>query len=418
VKSLCFCLTLVGSFAVAQAAPIIQPNDMLAICGDSITGQHLYSSYLEEYMLMCAPPVDGLSIAQFGRILEKASGFESHLDADVLTFKPTIATTMYGMNDGGYGPLTDDIANSYRKAQTDIVEKMKANGVTRIILASPKCVGAEYHNHDVAGAAVYNKTLGALADIDKDIAAKEGITYADVFNMFTAVMAKAQAARGPGYIVAGGDGVHPDPNGHIILAYVFLKAMGYDGAIATVTVDMDAKTAEGTPGAKVLSFDGSSVQMECTRYPFCFTGHPTDTDGNSATILPFVPFNEELNRYMLVVKGVKGKAKVSWGGYPAQEFSGDDLAKGVNLAAAFAYDNPFHGQFFTVDHDVQVQQAYEERLVQGFMTPRKDYTNDLPAGYAAFDKWIADAMAIRSDLYKFAAAQVVPIHTFIKIDPE
>jgi lysophospholipase L1-like esterase len=418
VKILLSVLALAGSLAAAKAAPMIQPNDMLAICGDSITAQHLYSAYIEEYMLMCAPPGEGLSVAQFGRILEKASGFEAHLDADVLTFKPTIATTMYGMNDGGYGPLTDEIAASYRKSQTDIVEKMKANGVTRIILASPKCVGAEYHNHDVAGAAVYNKTLGALADIDKDIAAKENITYADVFDTFTAVMAKAQAARGPGYIVAGGDGIHPDPNGHIILAYVFLKAMGYDGAVATVTVDMDAKTAVGTPGAKVLSFDGSSVQMECTRYPFCFMGHPTDTDGNSATILPFVPFNEELNRYMLVVKGVKGKAKVSWGGYPAQEFSGDDLANGVNLAAAFAYDNPFHGQFYKVDHNVLVQQAYEERLVQGFMTPRKDYTEILPPGYAAFDKWITDAAAIRSDLFKAAQAQVVPVHTFIKIEQE
>jgi lysophospholipase L1-like esterase len=418
VKSLFLCLALAGSFAAAQAAPMIQPNDMLAICGDSITAQHLYSAYIEEYMLMCAPPVEGLSVAQFGRILEKASGFESHLDADVLTFKPTIATTMYGMNDGGYGPLTDDIAASYRKAQTEIVEKMKAAGVTRIILASPKRVGAEYHNHDVAGAAVYNKTLAALAEIDKDIAAKEGITYADVFDTFTAVMAKAQAARGPGYIVAGGDGVHPDPNGHIILAYVFLKALGYDGAIATVNVDLDAKTADATPGTKVVSFDGSQVNLECTRYPFCFTGHPTDTDGNSATILPFVPFNEELNRYMLVVKGVKGKAKVSWGGYPAQEFSGDDLAKGVNLAAAFAYDNPFHGQFYRVDHNVGVQQAYEERLVQGFMSPRKDYTDILPPGYAAFDQWITAAAAIRADLYKAAAAQVVPIQTFIKITPE
>ena len=185
-----------------------------------------------------------------------------------------------------------------------------------------------------------------------------------------------------------------------------------------MTVDFNSNHAEATPGTTVLSFAKDTVRLECSRYPFCFTGHPTDTDGCSAGILPFVPFNEELNRYMLVVKGVTGKAKVSWGGYPAVEFSGEALAKGVNLAAAFAYDNPFHGPFFRVDHYVQVQQAFEERLVQGFMTPRKDYTDDLPPGYVAMDNWITAGLAIRSDLFKAAAAQVAPIHTFIRIERE
>jgi lysophospholipase L1-like esterase len=418
MKIFVFCLALIFSLPIAQAAPLIQPNDTLVICGDSVTAQHQYSAFIEEYILMCAPPTDNITVAQFGRILEKASGFEAHMANDALALKPTIATTCYGMNDGNYGPLTDDTANAYRKAQTEIVEAMKKSGVTRIILASPKCVDTKTYNRPGADAVTYDKTLGALADIDKDIAAKEGIIYADVFGETMAVMLKAKAARGDAYIVNGPDGVHPDPNGHIIIAYAFLKALGYDGAIATVTVDLDGNHAEATPGTKVLSVDNGTVNLECTRYPFCFTGHPTDTDGNSATILPFVPFNEELNRYMLVVKGVKGKAKVSWGGYPAQEFSGDDLAKGVNLAAAFAYDNPFHGQFYKVDHYVLVQQAFEERLVQNFMSPRKDYTVDLPDGYPGVDKMINDGLAIRTDLFKSAQAAVIPIKTFIKIERE
>jgi lysophospholipase L1-like esterase len=418
VKIFLSCLTLVFSLGITQSAPLIQPNDTLVICGDSVTAQHQYSAFLEEYLLMCAPPTDGLSVAQFGRILEQSTGFLARLNSDVFPLKPTIATTCYGMNDGRYAPLTDEVANIYRKAQTDTVEAMKKNGVTRIILGSPKCVDTTTYNRPGADAATYNKTLGALADIDKDIAAKEGIVYADVFGDTMDVMTRAKAARGNSYIVCGGDGVHPDPNGHIIIAYAFLKALGFDGAIATVTVDLDSNHAEATPGTKVLSVDNGTVNLECSRYPFCFTGHPTDTDGSSASILPFVPFNEELNRYMLVVKGVKGKARVSWGGYPAQEFSGEDLAKGINLAAAFAYDNPFHGQFFKVDHDVQVQQAFEERLVQGFMTPKKDYTDDLPPGYTAMDQWVTTGLAIRADLCKAAAAQVVPIKTFIRIERE
>ena len=37
----------------------------MAICGDSITQQKIYSVFMEDYFLMCQP-VEGLRIAQFG----------------------------------------------------------------------------------------------------------------------------------------------------------------------------------------------------------------------------------------------------------------------------------------------------------------------------------------------------------------
>ena len=418
MKTFLFCLTFLSSLAIAQAAPLIQADDTLAICGDSITAQHEYSVFIDDYLLMCAPPTKGLNVIQFGRILEQSKDFLSRIDADVFPFKPTIATTCYGMNDGGYAPLTDAAANAYRTAQTGTVEAMKKNGVTRILLASPKCVDTATFNRNGIDAATYNKTLGALAEIDKEIAAKEGVVYVDVFGTTMDIMTKAKAARGNTYIVGGDDGIHPNPNGHLILAYAFLKALGYDGEIATVTVDLDSNHAEATPGTKVLSIDQGTVNLECTRYPFCFTGHPTDTDGSSAGILPFLPFNEELNRYMLVVKGVTGKAKVSWGGYPSKEYSGTDLAKGINLAAEFAYDNPFHGQFYKVDHVVQVQQGYEERLEQSFLVCKKDYQDMMPPGYTSLDQFANLGIAIRADLNKAATAAVTPVKTFIKIERE
>ena len=413
-------LALIATLTAAQADPLVKSGDTLAICGDSITAQHLYSSYIEDYLLMCAPPNDA-RVVQFGRILERSKDFAAHMPHDVLLFKPTVATICYGMNDGGYGPLTDDVAASYRQAQTLVVETMKQNGVRNILLASPKPVDPiTYKNRGNADAAEYNKTLSALAAIDKDIAAKEGVQYVDIFGEMRDVMAKVRVARRDSYVIGGGDGIHPDPNGHLVMAYAFLKALGFDGAIATVTLDLNAQKADATPGTKVISVANDTVTLECTRYPFCFMGHPTDVDGSDASVLPFVPFNEELNRYLLVVKGLRpgGKAKVQWGGYPAQEFSNEDLAKGLNLAAAFASDNPFHGQFFHVDHFVLTQQALEERLVQGLMTPVKDYTELLPAGDSSVGQMISASMAVTANLNKAASADVKPITTTIKIQRE
>ena len=111
------CALFLASAATLHADRLIQEGDTLAICGDSITAQHLYSAYLEDYLLMCARPTPGLKIIQFGWGGEQAPGFLARLDTDVFPFKPTVATTCYGMNDGHYAALTDPVADTYRKAR-------------------------------------------------------------------------------------------------------------------------------------------------------------------------------------------------------------------------------------------------------------------------------------------------------------
>ena len=53
---------------------VLKPNDSLAICGDSITEQKLYSVFIEDYLLACQP-VGGVQTMQFGWSGEKADGF-------------------------------------------------------------------------------------------------------------------------------------------------------------------------------------------------------------------------------------------------------------------------------------------------------------------------------------------------------
>ena len=41
--------------ATAAAAPLLRPNDRLAMCGDRMTADLGYSVYVEDYLLMCQP---------------------------------------------------------------------------------------------------------------------------------------------------------------------------------------------------------------------------------------------------------------------------------------------------------------------------------------------------------------------------
>lgn len=399
-----------------RADLILQPHDIVAICGDSITQQKQYSVFMEDYFLMCQP-AEKLRAAQFGWNGEQAAGLNARINNDVLPFKPTVATICYGMNDGHYRGMTPATGDAYRQNVTEVVEKLKAGGVRAIIVGTPGAVDAPaYTNPGGVHADEYNKTLGALGDIAREVAQKEGVGFADVHTPMMDVMAKAHAAYGTNYIFIPHDGVHPQGSGHIVMAYAFLKAMGCDGAIGTITVDLSANKAEGTPGQTIQSCQNGSVEIESSRYPFCFQGDPDKPDPTSASMLKFLPFNEDLNRYMLVVKGLKGtKAKVTWGTV-SKEFPATDLAKGINLAGEFLA-NPFRDQFSKVDAAVQAQQAQETTLVISYLHNLPTFQTMLTdTGKGYLDKVTADAMSQEENLFNAAAALVVPVHHTIKIE--
>jgi lysophospholipase L1-like esterase len=421
-----FAAVLVAAFLMCvglRAGAQLQKGDFVAIAGDSITEQKMYSVYIEDYLLMCKPQAD-LRAMQVGWGGETSWGFWSQMPTQALKFDMTVATTCYGMNDGGYSPMTEAKAAKYREAMQGIVDAFKKKGVRLIVVGSPGVVDADTFlradpndpekdpkkKRKISAAPMYNATLAAERDIAKEIAAKNGCAFADVHGAMLDAMTKAKAKYGPKYHVGGGDGVHPSQNGQLCMAYAFLKGLGVDGNVGTITVDLAGNKAEATEGHKVLGVKDGAVEVESTRYPFCFYGDPAKTDATSG-IIEFLPFNQDLNRYTLVVKGVTGKAKVTWG-KNSKEFAAADLEKGINLAAEFVLDNPFSEPFKKVEDLVKKQQAAETPLV-------KKTLNDLPK---AKDKAGAEAaateeMAKAKGLFDEAAmAAKAPVKHVIQIE--
>src|SRR5207244_2123608 len=124
-----------------------------------------------------------------------------------LRFPVTAATTCYGMNDGGYAPLTPGRAAKYREGTKAIVDTFKKSGVRVIVVGSPGAVDTKYFHVNVTPD-VYNTTLAQLRDIAKEVAREQGVAFADVHSVMLDVMKKAKAKYGDDYPVAGKDGVH------------------------------------------------------------------------------------------------------------------------------------------------------------------------------------------------------------------
>jgi hypothetical protein len=188
------------------------------------------------------------------------------------------------------------------------------------------------------------------------------VRFADVFWPMLVGGDEAQKRYGTNYAIAGKDGVHPGWAGSFVMAYAFLKSLGLDGDIGTYTVDLKSGKATASNGHEVLSSKDGEIRLRSTRYPFCATGE-TNSDNSIRSAMTLIPFNQELNRLVLVANNASApKYKVTWG-MESRSYSAEQLKKGVNLAADFAV-NPFSEAFNKLDKAVAFKQSYETKQIK------------------------------------------------------
>jgi hypothetical protein len=125
--------------------------------------------------------------------------------------------------------------------------------------------------------------------------------------------------------------------------------------------------------------------------------------------MSLVPFNQELNRLMLVVKGGKTATyQITWGA-ASRTYTAEQLAAGVNLAADFEV-NPFSGAFKTVDEAVAKKQEFETTQIKKLLHGE--------AGKADIEKTVADSERDRAPLVAAIQAALVPVTHTLTVTPQ
>jgi hypothetical protein len=387
---------------------LLKKGDRLAICGDSITEQKMYSRIMETYLTVCVPELE-ITVRQYGWSGEVAPFFHYRMENDVLRFNPTIATTCYGMNDHRYQPYKPEFGRTYRESSQAIIRKFKERGA-RVVQGSPGTVGkmpswvreAKGTFNDL------NLSLLELRNIDVRLARAEQVAFADVFLSMLVAGFDARREYGADYMIAGKDGVHPGWSGQLVMAYAFLKALGLDGDIGTITVDLSSGRAEASTGHRVLSASRNEVQLASEKYPFCATGEP-DKDSSIRSGMALVSFNEQLNRFMLVARNATAERyRVTWGD-TEKSYTAAELARGINLADDF-HVNPFSEAFDHVDEAVLKRQAYETKQIKRLFHGEE--------GKVDMDMTVALTEKAREPLAKAIKAAFKPVRHTIRIEAE
>ena len=95
--------------------------------------------------------------------------------------------------------------------------------------------------------------------------------------------------------------------------------------------------------------------------------------------MPFLPFNEDLNRLTLRVKHLDTpRARIVWGG-ETNEFQRTDLEAGINLAAVFRttpFDVEFQRFLFAVNHKQSAEEWSIMKYIANYLMDPADFEKD------------------------------------------
>ncbi|MFT4177057.1 MAG: SGNH/GDSL hydrolase family protein [Luteolibacter sp.] len=345
----------------------LKPGDRLALCGDSLTEQRLYTVLLETYLAACRPDL-GIDVRQFGWSGEKTGEFLRRQHADVLRFRPTIATVLYGMNDFRYIPYDPGIAAEYRENLTAILKNFHTSEC-RVLLGSPSIIGAvpDWVKTARGSLSDLNLSLCRFRNVAAALAFEHRCGFADHYRAMLEAHFDATSRFGAHFRVAGQDGVHPDWAGQAIIGYGFLRNFGLTGDLATFTLNATTGEATASEGHAILDHSPLHLHLRSSRFPFDPGDGPFDDSTSLRAGLALTGFTEAFNRFSFRLISPRASAyEVRWG-EETKRFSAGELSEGISLTAGFPR-HPLTSAFQKIWTAVATKQAYETRQFQQFLT--------------------------------------------------
>jgi lysophospholipase L1-like esterase len=337
----------------AQEIAPFKQGDRVAFVGNSITDGGHYHSYIWLYY-MTRFPYRELRMFNCGVGGDTSENILNRLDGDIFSTHPTVLTLTFGMNDSGYYEYNGDNPRQFadervafaRKYFSQIETRLKGLDDTRIVMigTSPYDETAQIEN-----VAFKNKNAAMRRIIEFQRAAAEQNRWEFLdYNAPMTAINTAQQQTNPAFTLCGSDRIHPDNDGHMVMAYLFLKAQGMAGVkVADVTVDSrkanvvtsdNCEISHIKKSGRTLSFDYLAGALP---YPLDTIARGWGQKKPQAAIRQIIPsFVSEMNTERLCVTGLKGNYRLLIDDEPITTLTAKELADGINLT-----DYPFTPQY-------------------------------------------------------------------------
>ena len=216
--------------ATARTALLrLRDEETIVFYGDSITEQNLYSAYLETF-LVSRFPAKKLAAYNFGWSGDTASGGNKRFARDVAGVKPSLVFVNFGMNDGGYKAYDEPTYRSYLAAQQALADTIRNSGARQVLFTTSPI-------DDVlrGDRGVYNETLSRMAQGVIALGAERQLPVIDLLHPMLEIQRLAKQKE-PGYTMIP-DTVHPDPAGHLVMAYLAMRQIDAPRTVGEIVIE-------------------------------------------------------------------------------------------------------------------------------------------------------------------------------------
>lgn len=344
------CLSLLAIVSLAQSLKQFKKGERVVFVGNSITDGGHYHSYIWLYY-MTHFPARRIDVFNAGIGGDIAMQIHDRMETDVFSHKPTVITLTFGMNDTGYGEYLRDNAKEFADkrvqqsfASYQLIEKKLQNytGARKLMIASsPYDETSKIRSRPFIGK---NDALLRIAAFQEESAKKNQWEFLD-FNRPMVALNLREQKKDTLFTLCGQDRIHPANDGHFVMAYLFLKQQGLAGLkVADIEVD-----AAATKIIKAGNCQLNNLQKTGSAFSFDYLAnslpYPIDTvsrggsggmsSKKQADALNIIPFMEEFNTELLLVKGLNSGSgyRVKIDSTVIGKWTGAELSGGVNLAA-------------------------------------------------------------------------------------
>ena len=261
------CLLLAGCSTPRGATPrgIGQAKRVLVV-GDSITYDGHYVEYVQEALLLGQPKIEvtlldvalpsetvsGLSEAGHAGGKFSRPDLHERLARVLAKVKPDLILASYGENDGIYEPFSEERFAAFQRgilwlrsqaeaAHARIIHLTPSGFDPRPIWNKVAPAGREDANHPYAG---YDEVLTRYSQwlVDQRV---NGWEVIDVHTAFGNALAARRLGE-PGFSFAPHDGIHPNAEGHAVIAGAILTAWNYPPEVAKASLSWAAHPDELT----------------------------------------------------------------------------------------------------------------------------------------------------------------------------
>lgn len=326
--------------------PRFEEGERVVFVGNSITHGGHYHSFIWLYY-MTRFPDKPITIMNAGIGGESAWDMKDRLDYDVFNRKPTYVTLTFGMNDTGYDIYMKDDAKelseqriaksleSYREIEERLLAKNKIKKV--LIGGSPYDETSRFNNFILRNK---NNAILKIIDAQRTSAKKNGWGFVDFNQPMREISRKEQEADST-FTFCRIDRIHPDNDGQMVMAYLFLKAQGLAGdEVSSVSIDAYHSSVITHKNCKIskLKKNGADLTFDYLAYalPYPLDSISRSGWGNKRSqrdAMQLVPFMEEFNQERFQVTNLeKGMYRLTIDNQFIDNLSSEKLANGVNLA--------------------------------------------------------------------------------------